>query len=67
LIDIASDQVIGDAQLVEPKAAELSEDAALIGDARGKHPIEGADSIGAHQQQLVAEILNIAHFAAANR
>ena len=48
------------------KAADLRQHAALVGNAGGQHPVERADAVGADQQQLVAQVVDIADFAAAD-
>ena len=51
---------------LEPEAAQLRQHAALVGDAARQHPVERADAVGAHQQQPVAQVVNIANLSAAD-
>ena len=55
-----------DVEAVEPEAAELCEDAAFVGNAAGEDPVEGADAVGAYQEQAIAEVVDVADFAAAD-
>ena len=50
------------AEQLEPEGGDLRQNPPLVGDGRRQHPIEGADPVGAHQQEAVAEIINIATF-----
>ena len=56
----------GHAEQLEPERAELRQDAALVGNARRHHPVERADPVGRHQEQPVAQVIDIADLAAAN-
>ena len=49
---------------VEPEEREAGEDAALVGDRRRQHRVERADAIGRHDQQPVADLVDVAHLAA---
>ena len=59
--------MMGLVQLPEPESAELRQYPPLVGNSVGQHEVEGADPIGADQQQPVAQVVNIPYFAAANR
>ena len=52
-------------QLVEPEGRQLREDLALVGDAGAQHVVERRDAIGGDQQQRVAQVVDVAHFAGA--
>ncbi len=65
-LDVGGEQVVRLVQTVEPEGADLGEHAPLVGNAGGQHPVEGADAVGADQQQFVAQVVDIAHFAAAD-
>ena len=43
---VGRDQVVGHGQVVEPEEGQRRQDAALVGDAGGQHPVEGADAVG---------------------
>ena len=66
-LDVGREQVIGLAQPLEPERADLRQHATLVGNAGGQDPVEGADAVGADQQQLVAQVVNVADLAAADR
>ena len=51
-------------EAVEPEATELRQHAAFLRDAGGENPVEGADAIGAHQEEAIAEVVDVANFAA---
>ena len=51
---------------IEPKRGYLRQYAPLVGYAGGKYPVEGADAVGADQQELIADVIDIAYFAAAD-
>ena len=55
--------MVGDLQSLKPKGAEAGQDASLVGNAVGKHPIEGADAIGRDQEQPIAEVVDVAHLS----
>jgi len=55
------------AKKIEPEERELREDAALVGDGSGHDDIEGGEAIGSDEEEAVAEIVNVAHFAASGR
>jgi hypothetical protein len=42
-----------------------SEDAALVGDAGGQHPVEGADAVGGDDDEAVAKVVDVADLTAA--
>ena len=50
---------------LEPEAGELREHAALVRDARPQHVVEGRDPVGGDDEQLIADLVDVAHFAAA--
>ena len=50
-------------QKVEPEARKLREHLALIGDFVFQNIVESRNTIGCDQQQLVAQIVQIAHLA----
>ena len=51
-------------QIVEPENGKLREDFALIGNPRGQNVVERGDAVGGHDQQVLAQIVNIADLAA---
>ena len=66
LFHVGGDKVVGHAKTVEPKCRNLRQHPPLVRDARGKHPVEGAQPVGAYKQQPVAKIVNVADLAASN-
>ncbi len=50
-------------QKVEPEARKLREHLALIGDFVFQNIVESRNTIGCDQQQLVAQIVQIAHLS----
>ncbi len=48
---------------VEPELRQLGEHLALVGDLVFQDVVEGRDAVGGHQQQPVAQIVQIAHLA----
>ena len=65
-LDVGGNQVIGLTEQVEPEGGDLRQHPPLVGDSAGQDPVEGADPIGAHQQEPVAQVVNIPHFAASH-
>ena len=63
LLHVGGDQVVRLAEQLEPEGGNLRQHAPLVGNAGRQHPIEGADPVGAHQQQPVAQVVNVAHLA----
>ena len=61
-----ADEVVGDdvTRLLEPESGELSENKPLIGDAGGQDDVEGGDAVGGDDEQLVAQVVDVAHLAA---
>jgi hypothetical protein len=51
-------------QEFEPEKRELREDAALVGNGRGKDDVEGGEAVGGDDQELVAEIIDVTDFSA---
>ncbi len=51
------------AQKVEPENGKLGQDLALVRDAGGKNVVECRDAVGSDNQKLLANAINIAHFA----
>ena len=49
------------------KAAICVSTPALVGNAGGQHPIERAEPVGADQQEPIAQVVNVAHFAPSHR
>src|SRR6185437_9043791 len=61
----ADDVVRDDArEFFEPEKRKLREDAALVGNRRGKNYVEGRKTVRRNNEQLAAEIVNVADFAA---
>ena len=54
-------------EVVEPEQCHRAQHAPLVGDARRQHPVEGADPIGRHNDQAIAEVVHIAYLALAAR
>ena len=48
---------------IEPELGELGEHLALVGDLVFQNVVEGRDAVGGHEQQPVAQIVQIAHLA----
>ena len=65
VVDVDRDQMmrneVGD--VVEPEGRQLREHAALVGDAGAEHVVERGDAIGGDDQQVLAEIVDVAHLA----
>ena len=59
-------EVVGDdvARELEPEGGELGEDGPLVGDAVGQDDVEGGDAVGGHHEEVVAQVVGIAHLAA---
>src|SRR3954468_20281062 len=53
-------------EMLEPEPAQLRQHAPLVRDSRRQNPVERADPIGAHQEQRVAQIVNVTHLAASH-
>jgi hypothetical protein len=67
VVHLARDHVVRHIlEVLEPKPAQLREHAAFIRNAARQHPVERADAIGAHEEQRIAEVVNIAHLSAAH-
>ena len=66
-VHVHRDQVMRDeiAHAAEPEAGELREHAPLVRDARPQHVVEGGDPVGGDDEQLIADLVDVAHFAAA--
>ena len=60
--EVGGDHVVGDVDLAEPEDAEPGQDLPLAGDAVGQDPVVRADAVGRHQQQAVAEVVDVADF-----
>ena len=67
LLDVGRDQMVRLAEQLEPEGGDLRQHPPLVGNAGRQHPVEGADPVGADQQQAVAQIVNVAHLPAADR
>ena len=52
------------AEMIEPERRELREHFALVGNARPEHVVERRDAIGRDDEQVLAEIVDVADFAA---
>ncbi len=64
--DVGRDQVMRDqvTHPLEPECRQLRQHLALVGDARAKNVIERRDAVGCDDQQVVADFIDVAHFAA---
>ena len=51
------------ARLVEPEGGQLCEHLAFVGDAGAEDVVERRDAIGGDEQQLVADLVDVAHLA----
>ena len=62
----AGENVVGHdvGQLFEPEQRNLGEDLSLVRNGRGQHDVEGRETVGGDNQQLVAELVDVANFAA---
>ncbi len=69
LVDVGRDQMMRHdvADLAKPKFRQLREDLAFVGNRRRQDHVEGGNAIAGDQQQFVAEIVDVAHFAAAEK
>jgi hypothetical protein len=66
LVEVRFEEVVLDlVEPVEPEVRDLREDRSLVGDARREHDVECGDPIGRDEEVLVAEIIDVADFAAA--
>jgi len=67
VLDVRGDDVVRDRTLeeLEPEERELIEDPALVGNPLGKHHVEGRQPVGGDDQKLRAEVIDVAHLAAA--
>ena len=52
-------------EAAEPEVRDLREDRALVRDARREHDVERGDAIGGDEEVAVAEVVDVADFAAA--
>src|SRR5687767_65883 len=52
-------------EAVEPEIRDLREDRPLVRDAGRQHDVERGDAIGGDEEVAVAEVVDVAHFAAA--
>ncbi len=66
-VEIHGEEMVRDVEAAEPHFAQFGEDAALIGDAIGQHPVERADAVAGDKQQPVAEVIHVADLAAPHR
>ena len=57
--------MVGDLQAIEPESTQSCQDAPLVGNAVGQHPIERTQTIGRDQKKPIAQIINVAYLAAA--
>ena len=53
------------AHALEPERRQLRQDLALVGNARAEHVVERRDAIGRDDEQVVADLVDVAHLAAA--
>nr|WP_030284322.1 hypothetical protein [Streptomyces catenulae] len=63
---LRGEDVVGDevGELVEPPQGELGEDAALVGDLGGQHPVVHGDAVtGDHDQFAVGVLVEVTHLA----
>ena len=65
-VDVGRDQVVRRVQLLEPELTDLRQHTSLVGDAGRQHPVECADAVGADQQQLVTQIIDVPDLAASH-
>ena len=63
-VDVGRDDVIRNAERLEPEFRRLVENFALVRDARRENPVEGADAVGADEQDFISEIIDVANLAA---
>ena len=52
------------AHALEPERGQLREDLALVGDPRSEDIVERRDAVGRDDEQVVADLVDVAHFAA---
>ncbi len=52
--DVGREHLVRLFEQIEPEGAEFGQHPAFVGNAAGEHPVEGADPVGADQQQLAA-------------
>ena len=57
--------VLDVAEAAEPEDGDLVEDLSLVGDAGREDDVERGDAVGGDEQERVAEVVDVADFAAA--
>ncbi|MDZ7639175.1 MAG: hypothetical protein U5J83_13145 [Bryobacterales bacterium] len=67
--EIRAYQVISDdaGEALKPEHGNLVEDVAFLRNGRGQDAIKGGKPVGGNQQQMVAEVVDIAHFTASDQ
>ena len=57
--------MVGDDRTRPPEleGGNLGKDLALVGNGGSEHVVEGRDAIGGHDEQLIAEIVNVPDFS----
>ena len=53
----------GACEEVEPEFRYLRQDDSFVGDRVGHDDVEGAEAVGGYDQELVAEVVDVAYFA----
>ena len=64
---IAAQEMIRDAEIIEPEERQGRQHAALVRNGGRQHPVKGADAIGRDNHQTIAEVVHVAHLAATDR
>ena len=59
--------MIFDAEGLKPEFRSLIQGFSLVGNAGGENPVESADTIGTNEQDVIAEVIDVAHFTALGR
>jgi hypothetical protein len=59
------DMIRNEVQLFEPESRDLVKDFALVRDRVGQDTVESRDPVGGHEEEMIAEIENLTHLAAA--
>jgi hypothetical protein len=63
VVRVKAENVVSDVEPAEPEAADLSQDSALIRNARWQNPVKRTDPVCGNEQQSVVERVNVPDFA----
>src|SRR6266849_8021013 len=54
-------------QKIEPEERKLRQDAPFVGNGSEHDDVEGREAVGGHDEQVVAQVIDVAHLAARQR